>query len=180
MGVKTEVYGLLAEFPSPEALRDAAERARDEGYSQMDAYTPFPVEGLAKALGKERTFIAPIMLAGGVLGGLGAYALQYYAMAMDYPLNVGGRPLHSWPAFVPVTFELTILSAAIAGFIALLFQNGLPRLHHPVFHIERFERASIDAFFLCIEAADSKYGDGSDTRRFLESVGAREIWEVRD
>ena len=129
------LYGLMAEFDSPADLLDAARRAYEEGYRRMDAYTPFPVDGLAEALGFRRTRLPLVVLFGGIAGGLGGYCLQYWISAIDYPLNVGGRPLHSWPAFIPVTFELTILVAALAAVLGMLALNGLPMPYHPVFNV---------------------------------------------
>jgi hypothetical protein len=175
--MEADMYGLLAEFESPEALLEAVNQARKDGYQQMDAYTPWPVKGLAEALGIRKTGIAPMVLAGGILGGLTGYAMQYYTVAINYPLNVGGRPLHSWPAFIAITFELTVLGAALAGLAGMLILNGLPRLHHPVFEVERFDRASIDGFFMCIQAEDPRFA-AETTRTLLQQTGAVGIWEV--
>jgi hypothetical protein len=173
------IYGIIGEFESPEALVTAAGRAREAGYSQMDAYAPFPVEGLARALGRKRTWVPAFVLGGGILGGVGGYFLQVYALAIDYPLNIGGRPLHSWPAFIPITFELTVLSASVIGMVAMLALCGFPRPHHPVFNATGFERASIDSFFLCIESTDAKFSP-EDARTFLQQLGAKNVQEVRD
>jgi hypothetical protein len=170
-------YGLVAEFDSPRALVGAAEKARDAGYKRMDAYTPFPVEELTEALGQRPTMLPFVVLLGGVIGGVGGYLLQYLTMAYTYPLNVGGRPLHSWPAFIPVTFECTVLGAALAAVLGMLAMNGLPMPYHPLFHVERFARASRDRFFLCIRAADPQF-DLARTRQFLEGLGPREVTEV--
>ena len=174
---KTPIYGLMAEFYSPEALLGAARRAFAEGFRKMDAYSPFPVDGLAQALGFHRTRVPLIVLAGGILGCTGGFFLQYWVSVIDYPVNVGGRPLNSWPSFVPVTFELTILLAALAAFFAVLALNGLPMPYHPVFNVERFELASRSRFFLCIEAGDPKF-HLEDTRRFLEVIGSHGVYEV--
>jgi Protein of unknown function (DUF3341) len=171
------IYGLMAEFDSPEGLLAAAQRAHDEGYRRMDAYSPFPVEGLSEAIGFHRSGLPLVVLIGGILGGLGGYLMQYYMMVIDYPLNVGGRPLHSAPAFVPVTFELTILVAALAAVLGLLALNGLPMPYHPVFNVPRFELASRNLFFLCIEATDPRF-DRQNTRRFLESLQPLGVSEV--
>ena len=148
------IYGLMAEFDNPSALVAAAREAHAAGYRRMDAYTPFPVEELNEALGLGHTGVAALVLIGGITGALVGYLMQYYIAVIDYPLNIGGRPLHSWPAFVPVTFELTILCAGLFAVLGMLALNGLPMPHHPVFNAPRFALASRDRFFLCIEAAD--------------------------
>jgi hypothetical protein len=173
----TPLYGLLAEFDNPSDLVAAARRAYAEGYRRMDAFTPFPVEGLAEAIGFRDTRLPLVVLLGGLLGGGGGFFMQYYASAIDYPLNVGGRPLNSWPAFIPVTFELTILVAALAAVLGMLALNGLPMPYHPVFNVPRFARATRDRFFLCIEASDPRF-DREATRRFLTDLQAREVSEV--
>jgi hypothetical protein len=177
MPTPSSLYGVLAEFDTSDELLAATRRAREAGYRQMDAYTPFPIEGLAEALGFHRTHLPLIVLLGGIVGGVGGYLMQYWIAAIDYPLNIGGRPLHSWPAFIPVTFELTILSAALAAVLGMLALNGLPMPYHPLFNVPRFALVTRDAFFLCIEARDPKF-DRSETRRFLESVAARAVMEV--
>jgi len=171
------MYGLIAEFDNPEALVGAAHRAFAEGFRKMDAYSPFPVEGLAEALGFHRTRVPLIVLTGGILGCLGGFFLQYWLAVIDYPINVGGRPLNSWPSFIPVTFELTILIAALSAFFGVLALNGLPMPYHPVFNVDRFELASRNRFFLLIEAADPRF-DSAGTRRFLETVGSHGVYEV--
>jgi len=174
---KLSLYGLVAEFATPDALLAATHRARQAGYRYIEAYTPFPVEGLAEALGFHRTSLPLVVLLGGIVGGLSGYFLQYWINVMHYPLNVGGRPLHSWPAFIPVTFELTILVAALAAVLGMLALNGLPMPYHPLFNMPRFVLATHDRFFLCIEARDPKF-DRAETRRFLESVAVGEVAEV--
>ena len=174
---KTSIYGLIAEFDNPDALVGAAHRAFAEGFRKMDAYSPFPVEGLAEALGFHRTRVPLIVLTGGILGCLGGFFLQYWLAVIDYPINVGGRPLNSWPSFIPVTFELTILIAALSAFFGVLALNGLPMPYHPVFNVERFELASRNRFFLLIEAADPRF-DSAGTRRFLENIGSHGVYEV--
>ena len=171
------MHGLMAEFDSPEALLAATRRAFAEGFRKMDAYSPFPVEGLAEALGFHRTRVPLIVLIGGLIGCVGGFYLQYWAAVIGYPINVGGRPLNSWPSFIPITFELTILIAALFAFFGVLALNGLPMPYHPVFNVDRFELASRNRFFLCIEAVDSKF-DASGTRNFLEGIGARGVYEV--
>ncbi len=174
---KLSLYGLVAEFATPDALLEATRRARQAGYRDIEAYTPFPVEGLTEALGFHRTSLPLVVLLGGIVGGLSGYLLQYWINVMHYPLNVGGRPLHSWPAFIPVTFELTILVAALAAVLGMLALNGLPMPYHPLFNMPRFALATHDRFFLCIEAGDPKF-DRVETRRFLESVAVGEVAEV--
>lgn len=170
-------YGLLAEFDGPEKLLHAVRRTRQAGYRQVEAYSPFPVEGVGETLHGTSTGVPVIVLVGGILGGLTGYGMQYYIAAISYPLNVGGRPYNSIPAFVPVTFELTILFAALFATAAVLILNGLPRPHHPVFNVPEFVRASRDRFFLCIDASDPRF-DPVHTRAFLESLGAREVSDV--
>ncbi len=167
----------MAEFDSPEALLEAGRRAYATGFRRMDAYSPFPVEGLAEAIGFHRSRVPLIVLIGGVLGCLGGFFLQYWASVINYPINVGGRPLNSWPSFIPVTFEVTILLAALAAFFGVLALNGLPMPYHPVFNVERFELASRNRFFLCVEAKDPKF-DLKGIREFFETVGAQGIYEV--
>ena len=177
MQARPSIYGLMAEFDSPDALLVAAQRAYEDGYRRMDAYSPFPVEGLAEAIGFHRSGLPLVVLIGGIVGGLGGYLMQYYLSVIDYPLNIGGRPLHSAPSFIPVTFELTILIAALAAVLGLLALNGLPMPYHPVFNVPRFELASRNLFFLCIEATDRQF-DRQNTRRFLESLQALGVSEV--
>jgi len=179
MEVKVPIYGLVAEFPNITTLTHAAHAAYQAGYRRMDAYTPFPSEELTEALGVRQTRLPFLVLAGGVLGAVGGYALQYYSMALAYPnLNVGGRhPGESWPAFVPVMFEVTVLCAALVAVLGMLALNRLPQPYHPLFHVERFSLATGDRFFLCIEAADPKF-DLERTRAFLLSLAPMECTEV--
>ena len=174
---KLPIYGLMAEFDSPEALLKASRRAFAEGFRRMDAYSPFPVDGLAEAIGFHRTRVPLIVLIGGLLGCVGGFWLQYWVAVIDYPINIGGRPLNSWPSFIPVTFELTILLAALAAFFGVLALNRLPMPYHPVFNVERFELASRNRFFLCIEAADTNF-ELERTRRFLDEIGSLGTYEV--
>jgi len=171
------VYGLVAEFADDKALVDAARRAHAAGYRKVDAYAPFSVEGLSDALGFRSDRVALITLLGGILGGIGAYFLQWYTAVIDYPINAGGRPLHSWPAFIPATFEMTVLGAALAAFFGMLILNGLPRLVHPIFNTPDFDLASRNRFFLCIEARDPRFEPG-ETRAFLDSLEPMRIAEV--
>ena len=177
--MKSTIYGVIAEFDDPNALVAAAHHARLEGYRCMDAYSPFPIEELHEALALPRTRLPLIVLVGGVIGGLGGYSLQYWASAMAYPLNVGGRPLHSWPAFIPIAFECTILVAALSAVLGMLALNGLPMPYHPVFNVSRFALASRNRFFLCIESKDPRF-DLDQTRRFLQTLNPREVSTVAD
>ena len=174
---KNAIYGLMAEFTTPEQLLEAAHRTHAAGYRRIDAYSPFPIEGLAEAVGFHRTRLPLVVLLAGIMGGCTGFFLQYYAAAISYPINVGGRPLNSWPAFIPITFELTILFAAFGAVFGMLAMNGLPMPYHPVFNVPRFALASRDRFFLCIEARDPMF-DRERTRKFLESLNAREVSEI--
>ncbi len=171
------IYGLMAEFENPVDLVNAARQARAAGYRQLDAYAPFPVEELADALQLGSTRVPFLVLVGGIIGAVLGYGMQYYMMAVDYPINVGGRPYHSWPAFIPVTFETTILVAGLFAVLGMLALNGLPMPYHPVFNVPRFALATKDRFFLCIEATDPLF-DREDTRRFLERLLPRVVTEV--
>lgn len=170
-------YGMIAEFTGPEPLVEATTRAFAAGYRRLDAYTPFPVHGLAEAMGRRGIRIPLIVLAGGILGGLSGFLLQTYAAVYDYPLNIGGRPYFSWPSFIPITFELMILGAVFAAVFGMLALNGLPQPHHPIFNAPNFEMATRSHFFLCIEAADPSY-DNTGTRTFLESLEPISVSEV--
>src|SRR5262249_21928566 len=171
------VYGLLAEFEDPTSLVAAARQANADGYRCMDAYSPFPIEELHEALGSRHTRLPLIVLIGGISGGVGGYLLQLWASAMAYPINIGGKPLHSWPAFIPITFECTILVAALSAVLGMLALNGLPEPYHPVFSVSRFALASPNPFFLCIEATDPPI-HLDRTRAFLQTLGPQEITTV--
>lgn len=171
------LYGLMAEFDSPEALVSAARAAREAGYRKMDAYSPVAIEELHEALGLPETKLPWIVLGGAIIGGLAGYGLQVWASTIAYPLDVGGRPFHSWPSFLVPTFETTILFSAFAAVFGMLALNGLPMPYHPVFNDKRFVMASRDRFFLCIETVDPKF-DPESTRRFLESLEPREVDDV--
>lgn len=173
------LYGLLAEFDDPTTLTRAAEAALKEGYRRMDAFSPFPIHELPAALGHPTTRLPLLVFLGGLVGCLGGYLFQVWVSTMAYPLNVGGRPQNSWPAFIPVTFEVTVLVAALTAVLGMLMRNGLPRPHHPLFNVERFSLASRDRFFLCIQALDPKF-DRQATFQFLTGLKAREVVEVVD
>jgi hypothetical protein len=174
---KHTIYGLMAEFSTPEQLLEAARRTQNAGYRRIDAFAPFPIEGLADAVGFRRTRLPLVVLIAGIIGGSTGFYLQYYAGAVSYPLNVGGRPLNSWPAFIPITFELTILFAAFAAVFGMLAMNGLPTPYHPVFNVRRFALASRDRFFLCVKARDPMFNI-EKTRQFLETLNARGVSEI--
>jgi hypothetical protein len=174
-----KLYGLLAEFDSPTAIVNAAREARRVGYVKVDAYTPFPIHELDSALEISRTRLPWIVLGGGITGMLAGFALQYWASVIEYPLNIGGRPYASWPAFVVPAYETTILFAAFTAVIAMVLLNGLPQPYHPLFNAPNFSSASADRFFLCIEAADPKF-DMTATRRFLEDLKPVGVSDVAD
>ena len=174
---QTPIYGIMAEFDSPTDLVAAAERTHQAGYQKIDAYSPFPIEGLAEAIGFHKNRVPLVTLIGGIIGGLTGYLMQYWISTSSYPVNVGGKPYHSWPAFVVVTFELTILFAGISAVLGMLALNGLPMPYHPVFNVARFAFASKDRFFLIVFASDPKYG-AKTTRDFLEGLNPRSISEV--
>jgi hypothetical protein len=170
-------YGLMAEFATAEQLLEAAHHTHDAGYRRIDAFAPFPIEGLAHAVGFQRTRLPLVVLLAGILGGCSGFGLQYYAAAVSYPINVGGRPFNSWPMFIPVTFELTILFAALAAVFGMLAMNGLPTPYHPVFNVRRFALASRDRFFLCIKARDPMF-DPELTRKFMMTLNPREVVDI--
>jgi hypothetical protein len=176
---RSHIYGVMAEFDTPEQLIHAVGKAREAGYRRMDAYTPFPVEGLPQAMGLRRNMVPFITLLGGLTGAIGGFSFQYWAAAITYPQNIGGRPLNSWPAFIPVTFELTILGASLCAVFGMLALNHLPQPHHPVFNVGRFVHASSDRFYLCIEARDPKF-HLPDTARFLQGLHPHHVNEVSD
>ena len=171
------LYGLMAEFDDPNALTEAAKRTYAEGYRKTDAYSPFPIEPVWEALGVHDRPVSFFVLCGGIFGMFAGFGLCYWVSTIAYPLNIGGRPLHSWPAFIPVTFELTILVAALAAVLGMLALNGLPMPYHPLFNVPAFASVTRDGFFLCIEARDPKF-DRTETRSFLEGLAGSEVAEV--
>ncbi|HWR54837.1 MAG TPA: DUF3341 domain-containing protein [Bryobacteraceae bacterium] len=170
-------YGLMAEFEHGDELVAAVGRLRAEGYTRIEAYTPQSVEGLSEALNLKPSLMPKIVAAGAIAGALAGYGLQYYVSVIDWQWNIGGRPLHSWPAFIPITFELAVLFGSLAAFVGMLALNGLPRPYHPVFNVPRFAHASRDRFFLVVRSEDERF-DADRTRRFLERLEAHEIAEV--
>jgi len=170
-------YGMMAEFGHPDVLVKAAEKVAAAGFSRVEAYTPFPVHGLHDVIYKKQSKLPLLVLIGGILGGAIGYGMQYFASVIHYPMNIGGKPDHSWPAFIPITFELTILVAAFAAVFGMIFLNGLPKPYHPVFNVERFKYASRDGFFLVIESDDPNY-DEAKTKKFLEGLKPKGVYEV--
>src|SRR6202162_4381725 len=171
------IYGMMAEFDTPVALVEAAKRTYQAGYKRIDTYTPFPVEGLAEEIGFHHDEVPLVVLIGGIIGGLTGYLMQYWMSAVDYPLNIGGKPPHSWPAFIIITFEMTILFAGVSAVFGMLALNVLPMPYRPVFNVPRFALATKDRFFLIVFSSDKKY-DPASTYDFLESLQPRSISEV--
>jgi len=172
------LHGLMAQFETPEQVVSAAQRAYDAGYRKMDAYSPMPVEGLAEAIGFKRNYVSLVVLIGGLCGCVGGFGLLWWIAVIAYPHNVGGRPFDSWPAFIPITFECTVLLAALSSVVGMLAMNKLPMPYHPVFNVAEFaQRASVDRFFLCIEANDPKF-DREKTKAFLLELNPEEVYEV--
>lgn len=175
---KPATHGLLAELTTPQALIHAIEQVQAAGYQKLDAFTPYPIEEVNELIAHHKKSKVPLLvLIGGITGGLSGFLLQVWTAGVDYPLNVGGRPLFSWPAFIPVTFETTVLLAAFSACFGMFILNGLPQPYHPVFNVESFERASVDRYFLLVEAADPRF-DPTQTRSLLEGLGASEVHDV--
>jgi hypothetical protein len=174
---KPDIHGVVAEFEGPDQLLEAAKQAHAAGYRQMDAYSPFPVHGIGDWVGKTGQRMPLMILIGGLSGAIGGFLLQTYATVVDYPYNIGGRPAFSWPSYIPITFELTILGAVLTTVFGMLLLNGLPQFYHPIFNTPNFEAASTDRFFLCIESHDPQF-DRAQTARFLESLNPASVSEV--
>lgn len=173
------LYGLLAEFREPSDIVVAARRVHAEGYRRVDAYTPYPMEEVLDALHLHHSHVPKIVLAGGIVGMLAGFGLEYWISVIAYPLNIGGRPFNSWPAFVVPAFETTVLFAALSAVFGMLALNGLPQPYHPVFNVPSFAAASRDRFFLCLEAKDEKF-DAETTKKLLRDLGAAEVSEVEE
>ena len=173
----TGLYGVIAEFSDPQALLDAANKAREKGYTEMDAFSPFPIHGLAEAVGFHKTRLSAVVLVMGLLGGIGGFFMCWYANVISYPLNIGGKPFNSWPAWIPITFECAILLAAFGAVFGMLALNGLPMPYHPVFNVRRFDQASRDKFFLVVQARDPKF-NLDEVRDFFDTLQPREIVDV--
>jgi hypothetical protein len=171
------LYGLMAEFETPEDLIAATRQAYADGYRKMDAYTPMPIDGLPDALGSRRTYVSTLVFLGGLVGCVGGFGLMFWITCIAYPLNVGGRPFYSWPAYIPPTFECTVLLASLTAVIGMLVLNGLPQPYHPVFNVPRFQLATQDRFFLCIEATDPRFNLQA-TKDFLHGLKPVEVTEV--
>lgn len=175
----TNLYGIMAEFDTATELVDAARKVRDEGYTKTDAFSPFPLHEIDEALGIKRSILPLLVFFGGVAGLLTGIGLQVFVHAIDYPLNVGGRPYLSWPAFIPPSYELTILFAGFTAVFGMLFLNGLPRPYHPVFNVPRFSLAMREKFFLLIESTDPKF-DYEKTKNFIGGLRAQEVFDVEE
>jgi hypothetical protein len=179
---RSHCYGVIGEFESPRQLIAAARKVREAGYKKIDAFSPFPIEGLSQALGlgRRQDLVPLLTLLEGLCGGLGGFGFEYWVNVISYPMNIAGRPLNSWPAFIPVTFELTVLGASLSAVLGMLALNKLPEPHHPLFASDRFQKhASNDRFFICIEAADPKF-KLAEAMEFLRSVSAQNVAEVQD
>jgi hypothetical protein len=172
-----KLYGVMAQFDNPSTLVAAARETYAAGYRQVNGYSPFPIEELSDAIGFKRTTLPLIVLAGGIIGGVGGFFMQYWMEVIDYPINVGGKPFNSWPAFIPITFECTVLVAAFAAVLGMLALNKLPQPYHPVFNAPNFALATRDSFFLVIESKDSKF-DHDEVMKFLKSLEARDVCDV--
>jgi hypothetical protein len=171
------LYGVIAEFETPGDLVHAARKVYEQGYRRINGYSPYPIEELSEAIGFTHTSLPLIVFIGGVLGGIAGFGMQYYMEVIDYPLNVGGKPFNSWPAFIPITFECIVLAAAFSAVLGMLILNKLPQPYHPVFNAPNFALATRDRFFLAVEANDPKFEHGKVTS-MLQSLGALEVSDV--
>ena len=171
------MYGVIAEFETPGDLVHAARNVYEQGYRRINGYSPYPIEELSEAIGFTHTSLPLIVFIGGVLGGLAGFGMQYYMEVIDYPLNVGGKPFNSWPAFIPITFECTVLAAAFSAVLGMLILNKLPQPYHPVFNVPNFAMATRDRFFLAVEANDPKF-DHDTVTSLLRSLNAVEVSDV--
>ena len=174
---QSPLYGLMASFESSEELREATRRVVDEGYAQVETFSPFPIEEIDDIVGRRARLVPTFVLLGALFGASAAYLMMYGSWVWDYPINIGGRPMHSWPAYIPITFEMGVLFGAFSGVIGMLVLNRLPRLHHPVFEVPGFERATSDRFFLLIEAEDERF-EADETRKFLAALEPLTVAEV--
>jgi hypothetical protein len=172
-----QLYGVMAEFDNPTDLVAAAQRTYEAGYRRINGYSPYPIEELSEAIGFTRTSLPLIVLIGGILGGLGGFFMQYWMEVIDYPLNVGGKPYNSWPAFIPITFECTVLMAAFAAVLGMLVLNKLPQPYHPVFNAPNFALATRDSFFLVIEASDQKF-EHDEVMHFMKTLEPKDLIDV--
>jgi hypothetical protein len=172
-----KIHGTVGEFRRPDAVLEAAILARSAGYEQLEAFTPFAVEGLAEETGLRKTAVPLITLIGGLIGGCGGYWMMWYSATLNYPLNIGGRPLHSWPSFIPITFELAVLCASLAATFGMLALNGLPRPHHPIFNTPHFVERNSSHGYLCVLATNVNYASG-EVAKFLHESGAQNVWEI--
>jgi hypothetical protein len=177
MKPRTPIYGLLAEFETPQQLLEATRRTRQAGYREVDAFAPYPVEGLATELGMRKTRMPVLVLLTALVGTAAGFGMQYWTMKVDYPFDAGGRPYNSWPAFLPIVFEVMVLVASLSALLGMLFLNGLPQPYHPLFRVERFAEANSFRFFLCVEAADPRF-DREATAGFLAGLAAARVIEV--
>jgi hypothetical protein len=175
--IAPKLYGVMAQFDSPSHLVAAARDTYEAGYRQINGYSPFPIEELDEAIGFKRTTLPLIVLAGGILGALGGFFMQYWIAAIDYPINVGGKPTNSWPAWIPITFEMTVLFAAFSAVLGMLILNKLPQPYHPVFNIPNFALATRDRFFLAVEANDPKFKHGEvvDLLKSLNAIAVNDV-----
>lgn len=177
--MENNLHGIMAEFDTPTQLVDAARKVRDAGYVKTDAFSPFPLHEIDEALGIKRSILPYLIFAGGITGLLSGLGLTYFVHVIDWPIIVGGRPHFSLPAFIPPSYELTILFASLTAVFGMLFLNGLPAPYHPVFNVPRFALATREKFFLIIESADPQY-DYEETKSFMESLDAQEVFDVEE